>query len=64
MNSFVFVRWCVWMYERMEVSDDDDFVLTQQPVREYSDTQSADFGCNITEDNDIVSLETNGGSQF
>ena len=52
------------MYVRMEYSDEEDFNLTQQPVRDYCDTQSAQYGSNITEGEDVVSLEANGDANF
>ena len=50
----------VRVYANMELIDDDqDFLLTQEPVRDYSDTQSADYGSNVVEDDQVVSLEGN-----
>ena len=46
------------MYARMDISDDEcDIILTQEPVREFNQTQSTDYGSSIVEDNGLVSLE-------
>ena len=45
----------------MDYSDEEnfDFNLTQEPVRDYSDTQSANYGVNVVEEENVVSLEAN-----
>ena len=57
---------CEWMYVgSMEFSDEEDFVLTQTPVKEYSETQSASYGDDLVDSNkDIVSLEAVPGPSF
>ena len=50
---------------KMEYLDDDDFMLTQQPSKEFSDTQSFGSGADIVDyEEGVVSLETNGEAKF
>ena len=49
----------------MEYSDDEDFVLSQFSTKEFSETQSADYGEDVIAVNSgIVSLEANLDSEF
>lgn len=46
---------------KMESSEDEnfDFALTQESVKDYNDTFSSQFGGNVVEEEEVVSLEGN-----
>ena len=46
---------------KMESSEDEnfDFVLTQESVKDYNDTFSSQFGGNVVDEEEVVSLEGN-----
>ena len=44
----------------MELSEDEcEFSLTQEPVREFCETQSYQYGINVVENENVVSLDSN-----
>ena len=46
---------------KMESSEDEnfDFALTQESVKDYNNTFSSQFGGNVVEEEEVVSLEGN-----